>query len=202
MNASKFVQNARRPEEQTNYPYFILYYVNDLFPIVTFFSAVLFTSTQPDNFPRKLKKKVKLLIQIMLITFAAPRPNDPNVYGDWPWTNGGNTIGGSHNNGNSGWGYPHNNGYYGKGDIGKCIHWSIILMVSLSRYVVVDGFSIHNQGVFLPQYNADFFLLLECGGSLWSFVWDELFRHHPLLPYVASPLPPPSLACPYIHSLD
>ena len=33
----------------------------------------------------------------MLITFAAPRPNDPNVYGDWPWTNGGNTIGGSHN---------------------------------------------------------------------------------------------------------
>ena len=122
MNASKFVQNARRPEEQTNYPYFILYYVNDLFPIVTFFSAVLFTSTQPDNFPRKLKKKVKLLIQIMLITFAAPRPIDPNVYGDWPWTSGGNTIGGSHNNGNSGWGYPHNNGYYGKRDTGKCIH--------------------------------------------------------------------------------
>ena len=83
---------------------------------------MLFTSTQPDNFPRKLKKKVKLLIQIMLITFAAPRLNDPNVYGDWPWTNGGNTIGGSHNNGNSGWGYPHNNGYYGKRDTGKCIH--------------------------------------------------------------------------------
>ena len=122
MNASKFVQNARRPDEQTNYPYFILYYVNDLFLVITFFSAVLFTSTQPDNFPRKFKKKVKLLIQIMLITFAAPRPNDPNVYGDWPWTNGGNTIGGSHNNGNSGWGYPHNNGYYGKRDIGKCIH--------------------------------------------------------------------------------
>ena len=48
----------------------------------------------------------------MLITFAAPRPNDPNVYGDWPWTNGGNTVGGSHNN-----------------------------------------------GIFLHQYNADFFLL-------------------------------------------
>ena len=91
------MQNARRPEELTNYPYFILYYVDDLFPVVTFFSAVLFTSTQPDNFPRKLKKKVKLLIQIMLITFAAPRPNDPNVYGDWPWTNGGNTVGCSHN---------------------------------------------------------------------------------------------------------
>ena len=58
----------------------------------------------------------------MLITFVAPRPNDPNVYGGGPWTNGGNTIGGSHNNGNSGWGYPHNNGYYGKRDIGKCIH--------------------------------------------------------------------------------
>ena len=41
-------------------------------------------------------------------------------------------------------------------------------MVSLSRYVVVVGFSIHNQGVFLSQYNADFFLLLECGGQpLW-----------------------------------
>ena len=55
----------------------------------------------------------------MLITFAAPHLNNPSVYGDW--TNGGNTIGGSHNNGNSGWGC-HNNGYYGKRDIGKCIH--------------------------------------------------------------------------------
>ena len=63
-------------------------------------------------FQGNLKKKVKLLIQIMLITFAAPHPNDPNVYGDWPWTNGGNTVGGSHNN-----------------------------------------------GIFLHQYNADFFLL-------------------------------------------
>ena len=55
----------------------------------------------------------------MLITFAAPHLNDPNVYGDW--INGGDTIGGSHNNGNSGWGY-YNNGYYGKREIGKCIH--------------------------------------------------------------------------------
>ena len=93
----------------------------------------------------------------MLITSAAPHPNDPNVYGDW--TNGGNTIGGSHNNGNSGWGC-HNNGYYGKRDIGKCIHWSIIPMVFLSHYVFVVDFSIHNQGIFLHQYNADFFLLL------------------------------------------
>ena len=45
--------------------------------------------------------------------------NDPDVYGDW--INGGDTIGGSHNNGNSGWGY-YNNGYYGKREIGKCIH--------------------------------------------------------------------------------
>ena len=114
------MQNALRPKEQTNYPYFILYYLSDLFPVVTFFSAVLFTATQPDNFSRKFKKRLQLLIQIMLITSAAPRPNDPNVYGDW--TNGGNTIGGSHNNGNSGWGYPHNNGYNGKRDIDKCIH--------------------------------------------------------------------------------
>ena len=28
-------------------------------------------------------------------------------------------------------------------------------MVSLSRYVIVVGFSIHNQGVFSPQYDAD-----------------------------------------------
>ena len=28
------------------------------FPVVSLFSAVLFASTQPDNFPRKLKKKV------------------------------------------------------------------------------------------------------------------------------------------------
>ena len=112
MNASKFVQNARRPEEQTNYPYFILYYVNDLFPIVTFAMQCYLLQLNLIIFQGNLKKKVKLLIQIMLITFAAPRPNDPNVYGDWPWTNGGN----------SGWGYPHNNGYYGKRDIGKCIH--------------------------------------------------------------------------------
>ena len=93
----------------------------------------------------------------MLITFATPHLNDPNVYCDW--TNGGDTIGGSHNNGNSGWGY-YNNGYDGKREIGKCIYGSIILMVSLTRYVVVDGFSIHNQGFFfLHQYNADFFLL-------------------------------------------
>ena len=118
----------------------------------------------------------------MLITFAAPRPNDPNVYGDWPWTNGGNTIGGSHNNGNSGWGYPHNNGYYGKRDIGKCIHWSIILMVSLSRYVVVDGFSIHNQGVFLPQYNADFLPVpIMWWAASGGFAWDPS-RHHPFPP--------------------
>ena len=142
-------------------------------------------------FQGNLKKKVKLLIQIMLITFAAPRPNDPNVYGDWPWTNGGNTIGGSHNNGNSGWGYPHNNGYYGKRDIGKCIHWSIILMVSLSRYVVVVGFSIHNQGVFLPQYNADFFLLLECGGQPLEFCmrWTIPPPSPPPLPRLSSPSP-------------
>ena len=94
------MQNARRPKEQTNYPYFILYYLSDLFPVVTFFSAVLFTATQPDNFSRKFKKRLQLLIQIMLITSAAPDPNDPNVYGDW--TNGGNTMGGSHVNGNSG----------------------------------------------------------------------------------------------------
>ena len=100
MNASKFMQNALRPKEQTNYPYFILYYLSDLFPAVTFFSAVLFTTTQPDNFSRKFKKRLQLLIQIMLITSAAPHPNDPNVYGDW--TNGGNTMGGSHVNGNSG----------------------------------------------------------------------------------------------------
>ena len=62
MNASKFMQNARRPKEQTNYPYFILYYLSDLFPVVTFFSAVLFTATQPDNFSRKLKKKVTTIV--------------------------------------------------------------------------------------------------------------------------------------------
>ena len=142
-------------------------------------------------FQGNLKKKVKLLIQIMLITFAAPRPNDPNVYGDWPWTNGGNTIGGSHNNGNSGWGYPHNNGYYGKRDTGKCIHWSIILMVSLSRYVVVVGFSIHNQGVFLSQYNADFFLLLECGGQPLEFCmrWTIPPPSPPPLRRLSSPSP-------------
>ena len=117
----------------------------------------------------------------MLITFAAPHPNDPNVYGDWPWTNGGN----------SGWGYPHNNGYYGKRDIGKCIHWSIILVVSLSRYVVVVGFSIHNQGVFLPQYNADFFLFLECGGQPLEFcmIWTIPPPSPPPLPRLSSPSP-------------
>ena len=107
-------------------------------------------------FQEDFKKSYNHWFQIMLITFAAPHLNDPNVYGDW--NNGGNTIGGSYNNGNSGWGY-HNNGYYGKRDIGRCIHWPISLMVSLSRYVVLGGFSIHNQGFFLHQYNADFFLL-------------------------------------------
>ena len=24
-------------------------------------------------------------------------------------------------------------------------------------------------------------------GNLWSFVWDQLSRHHPLLPYLSSP---------------
>ena len=81
-------------------------------------------------FFRKIKKKLQLLIS-----------DNANYFS-------GNTIGGSHNNGNSGWGY-HNNGYYGKRDIGKCIHWSIILTVFLSRYVVVVGFSIHNQEIFL-----------------------------------------------------
>ena len=104
----------------------------------------------------------------MLITFATPHLNDPNVYGDW--TNGGDTIGGSHNNGNSGWGC-HNNGYDEKREIGKCIYGSIILMVSLSRYVVVDGFSIHNQGFFFcintMQTFSCFHNVME---SLWSFV--------------------------------
>ena len=65
-------------------------------------------------FQEDFKKSYNHWFQIMLITFAAPHLNDPNVYGDW--NNGGNTIGGSYNNGNSGWGY-HNNGYYGKRDI-------------------------------------------------------------------------------------
>ena len=45
----------------------------------------------PIIFQENLKKRLQLLIQIMLITSAAPHPNDPNVYGDW--TNGGNTMG-------------------------------------------------------------------------------------------------------------
>ena len=44
-----------------NQLYFILYYVSNLFVVVRFFIAVLFTSTQLDNFPRKLKK-LQLLI--------------------------------------------------------------------------------------------------------------------------------------------
>ena len=106
-------------------------------------------------FQENFKKSYNHWFQIMLITFAAPHLNDPNVYGDW--NNGGNTIGGSYNNGNSGWGYPHNNGYYGKRDIGKCIHWPIILMVSLSRYVVLGGFSIHNQGFFFASIQCRLF---------------------------------------------
>ena len=43
-------------------PYFILYYVSDLFAVVRFFSAVPFTSTQPHNVPRKFKKKLQPLI--------------------------------------------------------------------------------------------------------------------------------------------
>ena len=100
MNASKFMQNALRPKEQTNYPYFILYYLSDLFPIVTFFSAVLFTTTQPDNFSRKFKKKVTTIDSDNVNYFCSATSEWPNVYGDW--TNGGNTMGGSHVNGNSG----------------------------------------------------------------------------------------------------
>ena len=28
-------------------------------------------------------------------------------------------------------------------------------------------------------------------GSLWSFIWDQLSRHHPLLPFLSSPPPLP-----------
>ena len=74
----------------------------------------------------------------MLITFAAPRLNDPAQPNKWGVNvgggrnnsnhgggvnvgghNGGVNVGGGRNNGNSGWGF--NFGSQGKSDIGKCI---------------------------------------------------------------------------------
>ena len=75
---------------------------------------------------------------MMLITFAAPRLNDPAQPNKWGvnvggghnngnhgwgvnvrWPSGGVNVGGGRNNGNSGWGF--NFGSQGKSDIGKCI---------------------------------------------------------------------------------
>ena len=85
-------------------------------------------------------------------------------------------------------------------------------MVSLGRYVVVVGFSIHNQGVFLPQYNADFLPVpIMWWAASGGFAWDKPSRHHPFPPpplcsppssplLSPPPLPFPSLAFhPTIH---
>ena len=133
----------------------------------------------------------------MLITFAVPHLNNPSVYGDW--TSGGHTIGCSHNSGNSGWGC-HNNGYYGKRDIGKCIHWSIILMVFLSRYVVVVGFPYTTKEFFCIKAMQTFscsFNVVTASGVLYEMNHPATNPSSPTSP-LSSPPPPLHLS---IHHL-
>ena len=81
-------------------------------------------------------------------------------------------------------------------------HWSIILMVSLCRYVVVVCFSKHNQGIF-ASIQCRLFPALRMWWSV-SVVLYEMNYPATNLFLLTSPLPPPPppFTCVLIHPFD